>query len=133
MELGFRALKSLGWQWQQTRRDEPERVARHWLVLAVATLWVLGCGTREADAERLGLAPDRVRVPPKLPSPEAANASVSLFARGLSSARRQLGHGRIWKRLWLRPSKLPKPYPGIKMKVHPNLLPDILLERYIPL
>lgn len=133
IELGFRALKSLGWQWQQTRRDEPERVARHWLVLAVATLWVLGCGTREADAELLGLTPDRVRVPPKLPSPEAASASVSLFARGLSSARRQLGHGRIWKRLWLRPSKLPEPYPGIKMKVHPNLLPDILLERYIPL
>lgn len=131
IELGFRALKSLGWQWQQTRRDEPERVARHWLVLSVATLWVLGCGTRAADAECLGTTPDRIRVPPELPAPGEA-APASLFARGLSAARRQLGHGRIWKRLWLRPSALPEPYPGIKLKVHRNPKPDILLERYIP-
>jgi len=131
--LGFRALKSLGWQWQRTRRDEPERVARHWLVLAVATLWVVGCGTRDADAEQLGTTPDRIRVPPKAPTPEATSTAWSLFARGWSSARRQVGHGRIWKRLWLRPSKLPEPYPGIKMTVHRNPLPDILLERYIPL
>jgi transposase len=39
IELGFRALKGVGWQWQRTRRTDPERVARHWLVLAVATLW----------------------------------------------------------------------------------------------
>ena len=38
IELGFRALKSVGWQWQKTRRSDPARVARHWLVLAVATL-----------------------------------------------------------------------------------------------
>jgi hypothetical protein len=28
VELGFKALKSLGWQWQQTRRSDPDRVAR---------------------------------------------------------------------------------------------------------
>ena len=37
IELGFKVLKSMGWQWQQTQRDECERVARHWLVLALAT------------------------------------------------------------------------------------------------
>lgn len=117
IELGFRALKSMGWQWQRTRRDDPARVARFWLVLAVATLWVLGCGTRDEDAERLQTTPDRVRVPPVLEA-VAEPVRVSLFTRGLSAARRQLGHGRIWRRLWLRPSDLPGPYPGIKIVIH---------------
>lgn len=29
VELGFKALKSMGWQWQQTQRSDPDRVARH--------------------------------------------------------------------------------------------------------
>ncbi|MGB9632770.1 MAG: transposase [Chloroflexaceae bacterium] len=132
IELGFRALKRMGWQWQKTRRTEPERVARHWLVLAVATLWVLGCGTREADAELLETSPDRLRVPPTLPVP-TGKGLVSLFPRGLSAARRQLGHGRIWRRLWLRPSDLPGPYPGVRMTFHPHPKPHILPDRYIPL
>jgi hypothetical protein len=82
---------------QSTRRSEPKRVARHWLVLAVATLWVLGCGTRDEDAEQVQTAPDRVRVPPQLPTPTGPRLR-SLFARGLSAALRQLGHGRIWQR-----------------------------------
>ena len=45
IELGFRALKGVGWQWQKTRRTDPTRVSRHWLVLSVATLWVLAYGT----------------------------------------------------------------------------------------
>ncbi|WP_129677245.1 transposase [Candidatus Chloroploca sp. Khr17] len=117
IELGFRALKSMGWQWQKTRRTAPNRVARHWLVLAVATVWVLGCGTHEEDAERLHTTPDRLRVPPDLEAPTGPN-EVSLFARGSSAARRQLGRGRLWQRLWLRPGSLPAPYPHIKMTVH---------------
>lgn len=131
IELGFRALKRMGWQWQKTRRTDPARVARHWLVLAVATLWVLGCGTREEDAELLETTPDRIRVPPTLPVP-TGQGLVSLFTRGLSAARRQLGHGRIWRRLWLRPSDLPGPYPNVKMTFHRNPMPDILPGRYVP-
>ena len=33
IELGFKALKSLGWKWDKTRRTDPTRVSRHWLVL----------------------------------------------------------------------------------------------------
>ena len=33
-----KALKSVGWQWQKTRRTDPARAKRHWLVLATATL-----------------------------------------------------------------------------------------------
>src|SRR5262249_5849863 len=57
IEFGFRALKGLGWRWERTRRTDPDRVARHWLVLAVATLWVLAYGTRAEDAEYAGVAP----------------------------------------------------------------------------
>lgn len=123
IELGFRALKSMDWQWQKTRRMEPERVARHWLVLAVATLWVLDCGTREEDAERLETTPDRIRVPPTLPVP-TGRGLVSLFTRGLSAARRQPGHGRMWRRLWLRPSELSGPYLASKRATCPPLDDD---------
>ena len=63
VELGFRALKGLGWQWQRSRRTDPARVARHWLVLAVASLWVLAHGTRVEDAHGRGLPPARLRAP----------------------------------------------------------------------
>ena len=49
-ELGFRAVKNLGWQWQKTRRTDPARISRHWLVLPAATLLTLAYGTRVEDA-----------------------------------------------------------------------------------
>jgi hypothetical protein len=92
--------------------------------MAVATLWVLGCGTRVDDARQLARQPDRVRVPPTLPTPTGSGL-VSLFRRGMSAARRQLGNGRIWQRLWLRPSALPAPYPDVKVVIHRDPRPDI--------
>ena len=50
IELGFKAVKSLGWKWDKTRRTDPARVSRHWLVLSVATLLALAYGTRVEDA-----------------------------------------------------------------------------------
>jgi hypothetical protein len=38
-----------GWQWQRTRMTDPQRAARLWLAVAVATLWLLSVGG-EADA-----------------------------------------------------------------------------------
>ena len=32
------------WQWQYTQMHAPERVARLWLALAVATLWMVSVG-----------------------------------------------------------------------------------------
>ena len=48
IELGFKAIKSLGWKWDKTRRTDPARVSRHWLVLSVPTLLALAYGTRVA-------------------------------------------------------------------------------------
>jgi hypothetical protein len=52
IEQGFKILKSGCWQWQHTRMTDPERAARLWAVLAVATLWLIEIGG-EAEALRL--------------------------------------------------------------------------------
>ena len=43
---GFRALKGVGWQWEQCRKPDPARVSRHWPELSAATLCVPAYGTR---------------------------------------------------------------------------------------
>lgn len=93
IEQGFRDLKRLGWQWERTRRLEPTRVARHWLVLAIATLWALACGTAaDAAAHR---APSRPRL-------------VSTFQRGRFG---WLGWVAGW-RPQPAPVLLPEPWPA---------------------
>lgn len=115
IELGFRALKGVGWQWEQTRRLVPERVRRHWLVLAVATLWAVATGTREEDAAVLGRSPAHLRhaVPPS-PRPRV----ISVFARGMSRLRRQLAQRRLWRRLWLAPEPWPDLPDGVGLTLH---------------
>jgi hypothetical protein len=49
IECGFKDTKRGGWQWQQTKITDPERAARLWLAIAIATLWVLSVGG-EAEA-----------------------------------------------------------------------------------
>jgi len=49
IEQGFKITKRAGWQWQRTQMTDPERAARLWLAVAVATLWLLRVGG-EADA-----------------------------------------------------------------------------------
>ena len=50
IQLGFNAVRSLGWKWDKARRTDPARISRHWLVLSLATLQVLaydsGCRRR---------------------------------------------------------------------------------------
>jgi hypothetical protein len=44
IEQGFKVIKGGGWDWEKTRMEDPGRVERLWLVLAVATLWVVAIG-----------------------------------------------------------------------------------------
>lgn len=118
IELGFRAIKSLGWHWERTRRTDPARVARHWLVLAVATLWTLATGTRVEDAARLGRDPARVRV--AVPPPHPVARTTSVFARSLARLRWQLLRvRRLWTRIWLWPEPWPLAPPGLAVTVVP--------------
>jgi hypothetical protein len=120
IELGFRALKSMGWHWERTRRTDPDRIARHWLALAVATLLDVAAGTRLEEADWRGVPPGRLRrsrtPPPARPRRE------SVFARGLAWLHVQVLRGRHWWALWLLPEALPDPPPGLTVIRH-QLLP----------
>jgi hypothetical protein len=49
IEQGFKITKRGGWQWQRTRMSDPQRAARLWLAVAVATLWLLSVGGMAED------------------------------------------------------------------------------------
>lgn len=116
IELGFRALKSMGWHWERTRRTDPQRIARHWLVLAVATLLDVAAGTRLEEADWRGLPPGRLRRP-RRPSP-ARPRRISVFARGWAWLHLQVLRGRRWWALWLLPEVLPDPPPDLILLRH---------------
>ncbi|MGI8552165.1 MAG: hypothetical protein ACR2PL_15490 [Dehalococcoidia bacterium] len=115
IELGFRVLKSLGWNWEQTQRRKPERVMRHGLVMVVATLWVLATGTRVEDAEAHGREPAHVTLP--LP-PIVRRRRISVFARGLVWRQRQLARRQLWQTLWLMPEPWPEPPEDVSITYH---------------
>jgi hypothetical protein len=117
IELSFRALKSFGWDWQRTRRTDPSRVTRHWLVLAVATVLSLAVGTRWEEADWRGCPPGRLRRP-RTPSPRRARR-VSVFARGVAWLHVQVLRGRqLWTALWLLPEAWPAAPPGLTLIQH---------------
>jgi hypothetical protein len=47
IEQGFKIIKGGGWDWDKTRMEDPGRVERLWLVMAVATLWVVAVGVED--------------------------------------------------------------------------------------
>jgi hypothetical protein len=116
IELGFRVLKAVGWKWEHTRRREPTRIARYWLILAVATLWTLATGTRVEQAAELGLAPERLQTPVREGVHKRAR-KASVFAVGLRRLQHQLGRGRIWTRLWLCPEAWPEPPEQVHIRI----------------
>jgi Transposase DDE domain len=121
IEHGFRALKSVGWEWERTRRTDPARVARYWLVLAVATLWTVAVGTRAEEAWAREQAPGALRWPPLTPTPRVRR-SLSVFQRGLQAVRTQVARGRLWRGLWLLPDPWPTPPPDLRITYHDGLL-----------
>jgi hypothetical protein len=135
IELGFRALKGVGWQWQQTRRQAPGRVARPWLVLAVAMGWVLAHGTRVEEATQQGVAPAHLRTPPPGPAggPEGTRRPrrVSLFRLGLRWLHTTLRHGYLGRRLWFRPEPWPGPLPQLQ-SIYQKVASMLSLHQYLP-
>lgn len=117
IELGFRALQSFGWDWERTRRRDPLRIARHWLVLAIATLLSLAVGTRLEDAALRGIPPGRLRRP-RTPPP-AREREHSVFVRGMRWLHRQVLRGVRWWALWLLPERLPTLTDEITRLCHP--------------
>ena len=124
IELGFKAIKSLGWKWDKTRRTDPDRVSRHWLVLSVATLLSLAYGTRVEDAYDRNIDPGNLRTPPKTPVPVHRNPwrrtgrTVSVIRHGMERLRRLLIQGRLWTQLWLLPEPWPEPKSNLEITHH---------------
>src|SRR5262249_6517696 len=85
IERGFKLAKRGGWQWQATRMTDPDRAARLWLVVAVATVWLVSVGG-EAEAQ----APQSAvtDLPPTLPAQTRQRRAtrlrlVAVFHQGL--------------------------------------------------
>ena len=114
IEQGFRGLKRAGWQWQRTRRTDPVRAGRHWLVLAVATLLAVAHGTRREEAAALGRPPARLRTPPATVPSRSTPRRLSLLRQGMACLGALLAQGRWWTRLWLRPRPGPYGPPAVR-------------------
>ncbi len=92
IESSYRDVKSDGWQWQRTRLSNPERAERHWLAMAVATLWMVTLGGEEITSsdELIG---DRRQLFESAPISEGSSAEfkapaceprqISCFLNGL--------------------------------------------------
>lgn len=123
IEQGFRALKSAGWHWERSRRTDPARVARHWLVLAIAALLTTAFGTRVEDAEWAGLAPSHSHTPRAWVPDRVVYRVVQVQTTGRNWLRWLLARGRWWTRLWLVPA--PLPIPAVHLRIHRHLPPEL--------
>ena len=84
IEQGFKITKRAGWQWQRTHMTQPERAARRWLAVAVATLWLLSVG---GEADEPSPASTVLDVTALVPQPARTRRAtrlrlVSVFRRG---------------------------------------------------
>lgn len=89
IEQGFKIIKRGGWQWQRTRMTDPDRAARLWLAIAVATLWLLqvgGAADAVDDAALPADLPDDLLLPEARPTGKTRRVGrwrlVSIFRRG---------------------------------------------------
>jgi hypothetical protein len=65
IEQGFKITKRAGWQWQRTQMTKPERAARLWLAVAVATLWLLSVGGEAEETIPASTVPECHRLGPR--------------------------------------------------------------------
>src|SRR5712691_2131762 len=84
IEQGFKLTKRAGWQWQRTHMTKPERAARLWLAVAVATLWLLSVGGEAEETIPASTVPDVTALIPTPPRMRRATRLrlMSVFRRG---------------------------------------------------
>ena len=113
-EPGGKITNRAGWQWQRTRMPDPQRAARRWLAVAVATLWLLSGGGEAEDTIPLGTLP-AWPAPWRLPHRHRQATRlrlVSVFRQGWQCIlvawlhRRRLPTGRC----------VPEPWPSVETK-----------------
>ena len=117
-EQAFKCTKRGGWQWQQTQMADPARVARLWLAMAVARLWMITIGSD-------------VEVGPSEAMPDLPDLRPIL---GLVGARRPrqmrlFRLGQLWllvqfiqgQALPLPRRLVPEPWPDIPERLEPSI------------
>lgn len=85
IECGFKDTKRGGWNWHITKMEDPARAERHWLVMAVATLWVVSVGG-QADAQQpASTLPElpQTHIARRLATGRQPARKLSCFARGI--------------------------------------------------
>jgi hypothetical protein len=85
VEAGFKDTKRGGWHWEQTKMTDPARVERLWLVIAVATLWVVSVGAVAEDtlpASSFDALPDD-HIARRRKTQKARPRLLSCFRRGI--------------------------------------------------
>jgi Transposase DDE domain len=124
IEQGFKITKRAGWQWPRTRMTQPDRAARLWLAVAVATLWLLSVGGEADEAIPASTVPEvTALIPMPLRLRRATRLRlVSVFRQGwtlilvalLEQAPLPMGHFS------------PEPWPAVTVKRDlAQLLPDL--------
>ena len=85
IEAGFKDTKRGGWQWHQTKMKDPERAARLWVAIAVATLWVVSVGGQaEATQTCSGLeALPQQHIARRTATKQSRPRLLSCFGQGL--------------------------------------------------
>ena len=84
IEQGLKITKRGGWQWHRTHMTKPERAARLWLAVAVATLWLLRVGGEAEETIPCSTMPDLTAL---VPAPRRTRRGtrlrlLSVFRRG---------------------------------------------------
>lgn len=115
IECGYRDIKSDGMQWHKTRLTDPRRAERHWLAMAVATLWIvtrggeIDRGTAEYFFEKLSPNQSAQKCPPQ----SKPTRRLSCFLKGLLTLLADLlngkpiGMGRLLPEPWpFKPARL---------------------------
>lgn len=92
IEQSFRTIKRGGFLWHNTKMTDPSRVSRLWLVIAIATFWLISIGTPiddmcfETSEDIPVLAqssiPIRHTLHQQQPLPPAPKRRLSVFRRG---------------------------------------------------
>ena len=110
IEASFASCKSRGWEWPRTRRRHPSRVARHFLVLAVATLLTLATGTWREQPVSSGSSGSSG----SSATPSRGPRSLSLFQQGRLWLQQRLAqHRALPARLAFHPAPWPTDIVGV--------------------
>jgi hypothetical protein len=104
VEQGFKVAKSGGWQWHRTRMTDPGRAGRMWVVLAVATAWLVEVGGL-AELEPVAETIPRFRSEGRPRVHRVFRVGLGLIVAGLLAG--EVCRGRLVPEPWPDPVPIP--------------------------